>query len=535
MSDTWTDEKRPKISPRDVLYILFRHKRKAIPFFLAVVITVTFGTLIAPRIYQSEAKIMLRLGRENVALDPTVPSGPILSVGQTREAELKSEIEILKSMDLIAKAVDAIGPANFLNPPKEMAERSESIGGQLREAISELRQGFRRVLSGALGSSKKQDTADAFKDRYNAIQLVANSLHTEALKNSNIILISFDAISRKVAYETINKLIDLYLEKHMTVYRPAGSYDFFDEQTAETRRNLAEAEENLRTLKNSTGIASLEEQRRILLLRIGNLQKEVEETRSALAASRAKVLSMEKTLANLPPTVTAQETTGNTNPAADQMRGRLYELQLKEQDLLSRYNEKSQPVREIRRQIVEAQALFAKEEQTRTQVTRGPNEAYKRIESAFLAEKANLSSLQAKAEVVQEQLKTALGELKTINNSEIQLTRVQREMSIQEVNYRKYYEKLEQARIDQALEIGKISNVSIVQPATFPMNPIKPNKMRNLAMGMFLGLFGRIGLAFFSEYMDHTFRRPEDIEQRLELPTLAIIPSSSKKEIAQMQ
>jgi uncharacterized protein involved in exopolysaccharide biosynthesis len=534
MSVTRIDEKMLKLSPRDVLYILFRHKRKAIPFFLAVVITVTLGTLIAPRIYQSEAKIMLRLGRENVALDPTVPAGPILSIGQTREAELKSEIEILKSRDLIEKVVDAIGPATFLNPPKEMIEKSHSIGGKFRQAIGEFRQGFHRVLSGMLGSSKK-GTSDPSKVRYNAIQLVLDSLNAEALKNSNIIVISFDAISRKLAQETINKLIMFYLEKHMNVYRAEGSYDFFNKQTAETRKNLVRAEEKLRELKNSTGIASLEEQRKILFLRIGSLQREAEETRSALAASRAKVLSMKKTLATLPPTVTAQETTGNPDPGADQMRARLYDLQLKEQDLLSRYNDNSKPVQDIRRQIAGAQALLAKEERTRTQVTKGPNEAYKEIESALLAEKAALSSLQAKAEIVQEQLKTALGELKSINNGEIQFARVQREMGIQEANYRRYYEKLEQARIDQALEVGKISNVSIVQPATFPMNPIKPNKKRNLAMGLFLGLFGGIGLAFFSEYMDHTFRRPEDIEQRLELPTLAVIPSSSKKQIAYMK
>jgi uncharacterized protein involved in exopolysaccharide biosynthesis len=534
MSVTRIDEKMPKISPRDVLYILFRHKRKAIPFFLAVVITVTFGTLIAPRIYQSEAKIMLRLGRENVALDPTVPAGPIISVGQTREAELKSEIEILTSGDLIEKVVDAIGPGTFLDPPEEMAEKSESIGGKLREAISEFKKGFWQVLDGVVGSSKK-GTSDPSKDRYDAVLLVEKSLNAEALKNSNIITISFEAENRKLAQATINKLIELYLEKHMNVYRPAGSYEFFEEQTAETRKNLVRAEENLRELKNSTGIASLEEQRKVLFDRIGNLQRETEEARSALAASRAKVLTMEKTLANLPPTVTAQETTGNPNPGADQMRARLYDLQLREQDLLSRYNENSTLVQEVRRQIAGAQALLAKEERTRTQVTKGPNEAYKQIESALLVEKATLSSLEAKAEVVQEQLRAAVGELKTINNSEIQLSRVQREMSIQEANYRKYYEKLEQSRIDQALEIGKISNVSIVQPATFPMKPIKPNKMRNLALGLFLGLFGGIGLAFFSEYMDHTFRRPEDIEQRLELPTLAVIPSSSKKEIAHMK
>jgi uncharacterized protein involved in exopolysaccharide biosynthesis len=347
------------------------------------------------------------------------------------------------------------------------------------------------------------------------------------LKNSNIIVISFEAVSRKLAQETVNKLIEFFLQKHMNVYRPEGSYEFFNKQTADSRKSLIEAEENLRTMKNSTGIASLEEQKKVLFQRIGDLQRNAEETRSALAASGAKVLTMEKTLVNLPPTVIAQET--NMNMGVEQMRARFYELQLKEQDLLSRYNENSKPVQEVRRQIVEAQALLAKEERTRTQVTRGPNEAYKQIESALLAERATLSGLQAKIEVVQEQLKTAVGELKTINDSESKLGRVQREMSIQEANYRKYYEKLEQSRMDQALEIGKISNVSIVQAATYPVNPIKPNKMRNLALGLFLGLFGGVGLAFFSEYIDHTFRRAEDIEHRLELPTLAVIPQLEQK------
>jgi uncharacterized protein involved in exopolysaccharide biosynthesis len=333
-----------------------------------------------------------------------VPAGPILSVGQTREYELKSEIEILRSKDLIEKVVDTIGPIAFLNPPKEMAEKSESIGGKLREAISEFRQGFRRILDGVTGSSKK-DTSDPWKDRYNAIQLVTNSLNAEALKNSNIIVISFDAVSRKVAQETITKLIAFYLEKHMNVYRPEGSYEFFDKQTAETRKHLVDAEENLRTLKNSTGIASLEEQRRVLFQRIGDLQRNAEETRSALAASRAKVLSMEKTLAKLPPTVIVGET--NASQGVEQMRARFFELQLKEQDLLSRYNENSKPVQEVRRQVLEAQALLAKEEGARTQVTKGQNEAYKQIESALLAERATLSSLQAKAEVVQEQLKAS--------------------------------------------------------------------------------------------------------------------------------
>ena len=219
-----------------------------------------------------------------------------------------------------------------------------------------------------------------------------------------------------------------------------------------------------------------------------------------------------------------QETTGNPNQGVDLMRARLYELELKEQDLLSKYTETSKPVQEIRRQLAEARALLAKEDPSRTQVTQGLNEAHKQTELALLAERANLSSLQARAREQKTQFTAARGELNAINNSEVSLSQVQREVGIQEANYKKYLDKLEQARIDQALEMVKISNISVVQPATYPVKPVRPKKMLNIVLGLFLGIFGGIGLAFISEYMDHTFKKPEDITEKLDLPILATIP-----------
>jgi len=61
------------------------------------------------------------------------------------------------------------------------------------------------------------------------------------------------------------------------------------------------------------------------------------------------------------------------------------------------------------------------------------------------------------------------------------------------------------------------------------LRPIRPRKALNLALGLFLGVFGGIGLAFFSEHFDHTFKKPQDIEEKLKLPMLASIPSSREK------
>jgi capsular polysaccharide biosynthesis protein len=87
---------------------------------------------------------------------------------------------------------------------------------------------------------------------------------------------------------------------------------------------------------------------------------------------------------------------------------------------------------------------------------------------------------------------------------------------------------MEQARIDQALLSDKISNISVVQgPITSP-EAISPRRVMNIALGIFLGIFGGIGLAFFSECLDHSLKKPRDVEEKLNLPTLASIPVFKK-------
>jgi uncharacterized protein involved in exopolysaccharide biosynthesis len=521
------EDRVPERSLRDVYYILFRHQRKVIAFFLAVIVTVTVGTLLSPKIYQSEAKLMVLLGRESVSLDPTATTGPVISVGQSRENEIKSELEILKSRELVEKVVDAIGPIVFLKGSKEKTEKPPSEQQKAPDVSGEAGEKVQLASQAPTGLLKSNGLFSSLSDRDRAILTVTNSLEIEALKNSNIITVSFEAKERSLAQETINKLIGFYLSKHVNVHRTAGSYEFFSQQTDQFKDALAKSEEALKELKNKNSIASLLEQRSVLLKRIGDLQQEIEATQAALAGSSAKVWALNKTLTNLPENQVVQETTG----VGDIMRSRLYELQLKEQDLLSRYKEDSVPVREIRRQIAEAKALMDKEEGTRKQVTSGLNEAHKQVQVGLLTERANLSSLQAKLKELRTLLARAQIELKTINDSEVQLAEAEREMSMQEANYRKYHEKLEQARIDQALEVGKISNISLVQPATYPVKPVRPRKMLNLVLGLFLGMFGSVGLAFFSEYMDHTFKKPEDVEERLQLPTMASIPASRRSTI----
>jgi capsular exopolysaccharide synthesis family protein len=72
------------------------------------------------------------------------------------------------------------------------------------------------------------------------------------------------------------------------------------------------------------------------------------------------------------------------------------------------------------------------------------------------------------------------------------------------------------------------NNINLLDHAIPPIYPVAPNKKLNLALGTFIGLFLGIAMAFFLDYLDNTFHRPEDIERNLQLNTLAIVPRFDK-------
>jgi uncharacterized protein involved in exopolysaccharide biosynthesis len=92
-----------------------------------------------------------------------------------------------------------------------------------------------------------------------------------------------------------------------------------------------------------------------------------------------------------------------------------------------------------------------------------------------------------------------------------------------EKNYRTYLERLEEARISEDMNRKKMANISVIQQAEIPANPIKPKKRLNILLGMILGAVSGLGFAFFSEYTSESFSTPGIAEKQLALPVLTTI------------
>ena len=523
-------KRQTETTPRDVLRVLFRHKRKATIFFIVVMLVTVGVTLLSSPVYYSEGKFFVRLGRENATLDPTAGLGqdPIVAIPTSRENEINSVVEILKSRVVAEKVVDTIGPEAILGEgsPDDLSQQNGVVA-----AIGRVTVEVKSAMGIVSGWLRQLSPGEEPSDRDLAITEFSRQLGVEPAKKSNVIRVSYQGSSPELSQDVVARLTDFYLEEHIRLNRTSGAQEFFNEQTSRLKLDLTEAEKELCTLKDETGVSSPEEQRLVIVTRIGRLEDDLLKTTSSIAASETRVKLLGDKLATLPQTRVSSETTGVTSEGTSRMRDRLYALQMEAEEAVATYQPDHPKLDVIRDQMAASQKVLDLEEESHSEVTVGPDLIHEEARAALLVEEPLLSSLRVEAEYLSRQLADVREELVELNESALQIGRIEREVELKDANYRKYSANLEQTLIDHALETERMSNISVVQPATYNVEPIHPRKLLNLALGILVGVIGGLGLALLAEYLDHSLKTPEDIEEKLDMPVLVSVPSLRRKQL----
>lgn len=96
-----------------------------------------------------------------------------------------------------------------------------------------------------------------------------------------------------------------------------------------------------------------------------------------------------------------------------------------------------------------------------------------------------------------------------------------RDVDLKQEVYTALLQQYERTRVAEELRTNALS---IVEPATLPQEPSKPNWMANLFLGGLVGLIAGTGLAFLFERLDTRVQSTEEIEEITDLPTLGRIP-----------
>ena len=485
----------PSVSLQDIRLALTRHKGRALAVFALVMIVTVAAVAVFPRKYRSEGKLFVRPSLQHVTKDPTALKEQSIQFSQSQEIEINSIVEILRSKAMFGKVVDSVGADVILGNDE----------GRVK--------------------SERQRLAD----RNNAIKELDKRLEVYSPKLSTVVDVQYDAASPELAQQIVAALLDGYLEEHLQVNRTDGSYEFFAQQTELLREQLEQQTEALRDEKSRVGVASIKTKQVALESQIDNIELQRVATATQLATSEAMVASLNRQFEDTPAVVQTSEVTGFANVAADGIQQQLALLKGRREELRAIRTDDHHEVVAVSAQIEELEKLLSGEEKRRTQVTIGANPARQKLEIDLLSERTRLASLGAQSNKLESQLASALEQLRALNVAEVRIAELQRDVDLTEESYLSYANKLEQARVHNELETKRISNVSVVQPATLESKPVSPNNAIMLALGFLVGTVGALAAAVGSEMFDHTLRGREQVEQELDLPVLMSIPRTSSR------
>ncbi len=425
--------KKTEKSIRDILHLVFKHKWKIILIFLAAMIVTAYVINSAPVIYESEAKLAVKMsGPRTVEM--------VTGISGLSQVEVIAEIELFRSRGFAETVVDSIGLDLILYVPEDKKSTAEKLVDYFK--IKNLMKILKRSTP-MKEELVEPNLVNPIQLREAAIQKVMSALKISPVRGSSIANVTYQASTPKHAQEILSKIIAIYMVKRFEINTSAISIEFLSVEEQRLKKELAKSEEEFRQYMTEGDIISLPEEQTFLLGRIANLQTEISQTEADIYASLAAVESMRKSL-------------------------------------------------DLRAQL------------------RG--------------EEIRITSLNARLEILNKQIEEAKTELDLLSSKEQNFTQLQRNVERQEQIYNRYLSALEQTRIAKTLENEKISNISVMQEPTYLINPIKKEKKKTLAMGLFLGLAGGIGLAFVLEFLNHTVKSIEDVENKLLLHNITAIP-----------
>lgn len=483
--DTAQNDSFTLISFRDMINIIFRYKYLIVSVFVIACGASYMYVRSQPEIYVSEAKLLLTVGRENIQMIPTGDNA--VSVSRSATQDINAEIEILRTPDLYSQLYDDLDMESYLYAhnaiPPEIPLSSPEYA--------------------------------AIRDQ--VIHNFMDNTRIEIARNANVIVISYGSMDPDLAHQIVSRLIEIYLDKRAGIHYSSGSYNFFSDQSNKYLTALNDIEKQLADIKNELNITSIPDYRSALMTRIESTRNELDMNSASIAEASSQIDLIQSELVNPP----VSGSSGNAMNY-ESIITELTNLQVQERELLSKYTEDNIQVRNVRRRIDELSARLQN-----TMTDDGSSASSLEMQQNLSTRKIELAGLKAKNNELQKTLTQSLDDLKKLNDAELTINQLERNREIQYENYMKYSDNLEESRIDQIVQQEKLSNIRILQEATLPTMPIAQRKYRNLAMGMFLGLFGGMGMAFILDYMDNTVKTPEDIEKRLKLQTLTSIPFSS--------
>lgn len=419
----------------------------------------------------------------------------------TKIYEAKSKI-LIESTNVQLSLISAIGmPVQGLSTPK--ANLNETYDTEI--TLSQIKPILEKLITKLNLKNRDGEKLETDRITFSLSDLVFPEpyIEVEQYENSDLLRITGGSTNPEEAAKIANELAELYIadiiERTKQNYKVARIFLENKINTVKEEYDNALLERKEFMTKEAT--VNLQEEIRDLLNYISTLNIDFKDNEIAVAQANESIMLIEKKLAGK--VYTSSNLINNMETALNNL---LIDLSAKKIE----FTEEHPDVLQLNNQINTIKKLLKDKMEfafSDKEISIAPvyDDLIKDLKDAYI----NKATAEIKRDVLKQLIVKSQAELIKIPSKSMKQSQIDLSLSVNQEIYKNLLEYMNQIGIAESMTI---SNIKLVEPAVEPDIPYFPKKTLIYVLGVFLGTFWGLFLAFLVDYLDHTIQIPEDLK-----------------------
>jgi polysaccharide chain length determinant protein (PEP-CTERM system associated) len=251
------------------------------------------------------------------------------------------------------------------------------------------------------------------------------------------------------------------------------------------------------------------------------LRSELQSNTIRLSSLQERKGALEKQLVETKVTIVEGQATAPAFQTVDDKK-----LQL--EDLLTRYSEKHPDVVRLRKQIQTLEAEAKRQPAQTKGATEAPvlrNPLQQTIAKQIADLNLEINALRSSNDNLKAQIASHSTRVDNTPVRAIELSKITRAYDITLKKYQDLQGKSLESQLSENMEKKqKAEQFQVIDAANLPQQPVAPDRMRIMLVGLILAIGAGFGSAFVRENLNSAFTRAEDLRELTSLPVLATLP-----------
>ncbi|MGI4839364.1 MAG: GumC family protein [Janthinobacterium lividum] len=467
----------------------------------ALVIFVTLMTVVAVTVmtpvYRATATLLMDDSKKQVVSFDTAGGGE-----RSNSQYIETQAEIIRSRSLATQVVQTLG---FTSDPVFKIGTPGQSDSLIKRTLVSL--GLAKVFPG-LNSTTQVQTATPLLD--SVTRQFMDTVTVDPQGKSQLVKVQVEMVDPNKAALATNTLVQAYIDGQAkaNIGMSESASVWMNGRIKELAEQLKESETRLQAYREAENLVDVQGVSTISATELSMTSERMIDARRARAEAESEYRQVQglgqdnwQRLVTVPAVM--------ADPVVRQFKADQARANSKLLELSSRYGPRHPAVDSARTELDAATASLRGQVE---QVVAG-------IERNYQLAAANESSLKAS-------VNTNKSQIQDISRKEFKLQALQREVDSNRQLYDTFLNRLKETTATADLASN---STRIIDLAAVPNKPVKPNKPVLVALAFLLSLFLGCALALLRDALKNTFSSIDQIENRLNLPVLGIVPLMKRR------